>query len=323
MIDWFTVAAQTINFLILVWLLKRFFYRPILDALDAREKRIASELASAAAKERQAEAEHRRFQQKNQEFDRQRDTLLASAADEAGRERKRLMAAAHADADNLRIKRNEALRREYQTLRDAIERRTCAEVFAIARKVLADLANTTLEAHMAEAFIRHMRSLSSGEKASLASAAQVNPPEQESRHSPAGTASLHAPQAGENAEILVRSTFELPAAQREAIAVAIRQILGEEIALRFQVEPNLISGIELVAGGYKVTWSIAGYMASLEEEVDKLLGLTAGVESGIAPAPGFSPAGEDSPGSPGTESGHSGGVPSRQAAGRRTIGVKR
>jgi hypothetical protein len=47
LIDWFTVGAQIVNFLILVWLLKRFLYKPILDAIDAREKRIAAELADA------------------------------------------------------------------------------------------------------------------------------------------------------------------------------------------------------------------------------------------------------------------------------------
>ena len=47
LIDWFTVGAQALNFLILVWLMKRFLYKPILRAIDEREKRIASELADA------------------------------------------------------------------------------------------------------------------------------------------------------------------------------------------------------------------------------------------------------------------------------------
>ena len=50
LIDWFTVGAQLLNFLILVWLLKRFLYKPILGAIDIRERRIAAELADAAAK---------------------------------------------------------------------------------------------------------------------------------------------------------------------------------------------------------------------------------------------------------------------------------
>jgi F-type H+-transporting ATPase subunit b len=54
LIDWFTVGAQAINFIILVWLLKRFLYKPILDAVDAREKRVATELADADAKKAEA-----------------------------------------------------------------------------------------------------------------------------------------------------------------------------------------------------------------------------------------------------------------------------
>ncbi|MDP3428826.1 MAG: F0F1 ATP synthase subunit B, partial [Desulfomicrobium sp.] len=45
LIDWFTVGAQVVNFLVLVWLMKRFLYKPILGAIDAREERIAKELA--------------------------------------------------------------------------------------------------------------------------------------------------------------------------------------------------------------------------------------------------------------------------------------
>jgi F0F1-type ATP synthase membrane subunit b/b' len=50
LIDWFTVGAEAINFLILMWLLKRFLYKPILDAIESREQKIAAELADAATK---------------------------------------------------------------------------------------------------------------------------------------------------------------------------------------------------------------------------------------------------------------------------------
>ena len=90
LIDWFTVIAQVVNFLILVWLLKRFLYRPILNAIDAREKRIATELADADAKKAEAIKERDEFQHKNEEFDRQRAALLSQATDEAKAERQRL-----------------------------------------------------------------------------------------------------------------------------------------------------------------------------------------------------------------------------------------
>ena len=123
LIDWFTVIAQVINFLILVWLLKRFLYRPVLDAIDAREKRIASALADADAKKTEAEQERDAFQHKNEAFDQQRAALLSQATDEAKAERLRLLDAARQESDSLRAKRQEALISEQQSLSEALARR--------------------------------------------------------------------------------------------------------------------------------------------------------------------------------------------------------
>ena len=102
LIDWFTVGAQVLNFLILVWLLKHFLYKPILNAIDAREKRIAAELADADAKKTEAQKERDDFQNKNKVFDEQRSALLGKAADEAKVERERLLDEARKAAESLR-----------------------------------------------------------------------------------------------------------------------------------------------------------------------------------------------------------------------------
>src|SRR5450631_2868065 len=107
LIDWFTVGAQTLNFLILVWLLKRFLYKPILDAIDAREKRIAAELADADAKKAEARKERDTFEHKNEVFDQQRATLLSKAMEEVKAERQRLLGEARQAADALSAKRRE------------------------------------------------------------------------------------------------------------------------------------------------------------------------------------------------------------------------
>src|SRR5690242_5427666 len=129
LIDWFTVGAQVVNFLILVWLLKRFLYRPILNAIDVREKRIAAELADAAAKQTGAQKERDEFQHKNEEFDRQRAALLRQATDEAKAERQRLLDDAREAAADLNAKRQETLRNDAHNLNQAISRRTQQEVF--------------------------------------------------------------------------------------------------------------------------------------------------------------------------------------------------
>ncbi len=145
LIDWFTVGAQIVNFLILVWLLKRFLYKPILEAIDAREQRIAGELADANAKKAEAEKQRDEFQRKSSDFDQQRAALMSNVADEVKAERQRLLDDARRAAEALTAKRMEALRNDAQNLSRAISRRTQDEVFAIARKALADLATVSLE----------------------------------------------------------------------------------------------------------------------------------------------------------------------------------
>jgi F-type H+-transporting ATPase subunit b len=248
LIDWFTVIAQVINFLILVWLLKRFLYRPILNAIDAREKRVAKELTDADAKKAEAQKEKDEFQHKNEAFDQQRAALLSQAMDEAKVERQRLLDEARKAADALSAKRQEALRNDVHSLNQAISRRTQQEVFAIARKALTDLATTSLEERLVEVFTRRLREMDGKMKEGLANALK--------------TASAPA---------LVRSAFDLPAEQRAVIQNALNETFLAEIHVRFETAPDLISGIELTTNGQKLAWSIADYLASLEKVVGELL----------------------------------------------------
>ncbi len=248
LIDWFTVGAQAVNFLILVWLLKRFLYKPIVNAIDAREKRIAAELAAADARMAEARKERDEFKQKNDEFDRQRAALLSKAAEEANAERQRLLDEARKAAEALSARRRETMRSDAQKLNQAISRRTQQEVFAIARKTLTDLATTSLEERLGEVFTRRLREMDVRAKESLAETFR-------SASEPA----------------LVRSAFDLPAEQRATIQNAVNETFSAEIPMRFETAPDLVGGIELAANGKKVAWSIADYLASLEKSVGELL----------------------------------------------------
>jgi len=247
-IDWFTVIAQAINFLILVWLLKRFLYKPILHAIDEREKGIATQLAEAEAKTAESQKERDDFQHKNETFDQERAALLKKAIDEAKAERQRLLDEARKDADSLRAKRQDALRNEQRNLSQEILRWTQKEVFAVARKTLADLAATSLEERMGDVFVRRLRALTGAAKEQMAVALK---------------AATHPAR--------VRSAFDLPPAQRNAIESAVREAFGAETQLQFETAPELVSGIELSVNGQKVAWSIADYLATLEKSAGQLL----------------------------------------------------
>jgi F-type H+-transporting ATPase subunit b len=67
--------------------------------------------------------------------------------------------------------------------------------------------------------------------------------------------------------VLVRTAFELPQPERDAIGGAVREALSAHAQVQFEAAPELISGIELTANGLKVAWSLADYVASLEKSV--------------------------------------------------------
>jgi F-type H+-transporting ATPase subunit b len=248
LIDWFTVCAQAANFLILVWLLKRFLYKPILHAIDEREKRIAAQLQDAEGKRADAQKQRDDFQHKNELFDQQRAALLSKAEADVKAERERLLDEARMAADSLSARRMDTLRNDAHNLSQTLSRRAQQEVFAIARKALADLATTSLEERLGEVFTRRLRDLDGEGKAEFAKALKTAP-------DPA----------------LVRSAFDLPAEQRAEIQNALNETFSAEIRVRFETAPDLISGIELSANGEKVVWTIADYLTSLEQAVDEIV----------------------------------------------------
>ncbi|MEZ5488749.1 MAG: F0F1 ATP synthase subunit delta [Gammaproteobacteria bacterium] len=248
LIDWFTVIAQVINFLVLAWLLKRFLYRPILNAIDAREERIAAELADADAKKAEADKQCEEFRKKNAEFDKQQATRMNQVAERAKAERVRLLEALIVESGELRSKMQSGLKKEQLGLKEALSQRAREEVFAIARKTLADLAGTTLEARMVEIFIDRLGELNDEKMAGLKSAFKDS-----------------------TQPLQVRTAIALEEGQCALIEAAVKDVLGEQKKIQFTTNAELVSGIEISTNGQVIGWSIADYLSSLSESVDQLL----------------------------------------------------
>ena len=248
LIDWFTVVAQVLNFLVLVWLLKRFLYKPILAAIDVREQRIARDVADAAIKQQQAQAARDEFADKKNTFDQQRGAMLLKAAADATVEHDRLLQQAREAADALSKSRHDALLTEAAQLNQSLLRRTQQEVFVIARKTLSDLADASLEERVTHVFVARLATIDPTIKATMAAAFAAS-----------------ADQA------VIRSAFDLPPPQQSAIQQALNKSFATTLGLRFETAPNLIGGIEIMAGGQKLGWTIASYLDSLASGVEDVL----------------------------------------------------
>lgn len=259
LIDWFTVGAQALNFLVLVWVLKHFLYKPILDAIAAREKGIAAKLADAEAKTKEAQKQRDDFEGKNKAFDEQRAALLKKATDEAKTEHDRLFGEARKEADGFRATQAAALKSDQARLGKEITQTASKEVFAIARKTLADLATDSLEERVGAVFTRRLGEMDGKSKETLGAALRNS-------RDPA----------------VVQSAFDMPAEQKATIQNALNETFSAEIRVRFEAAPDRICGIELTSDGQKIGWSIAEYLTSLDRKVDALLNGPKAAEAGPA-----------------------------------------
>jgi F-type H+-transporting ATPase subunit b len=248
LIDWFTVIAQALNFLILLWLLKRFAYQPVLQAINSREQRIAAQVAAAVAAEAAATAERDALSRKGAEFDQHRAALLNQVNLEAQTTRAKLLEQARTDAEAQRTRLLGGLSAEQADLRRDLGNKVREEVLQITGKTLRDLAQVSLNESMVEVFLKRLGTLGEADRQLLGAAAGVE----------AGTP-------------IVRSAFALDPETRGRVEAAVAALRGPHTGVEFATAPDLLCGIELQIAGRRLAWSVRDYLADLEAGIDEIL----------------------------------------------------
>ncbi len=247
-IDWVVVISQIVNFLILVWLLKHFLYGPITNAMENRRQAIKDQIKEAQQREEIAEDKAREYEEKVRQLEQQREEFLEKARTEAEQNHEELLEAARREVEALEERWRENLREERESflreLRDRMGERVCA----VAREVLSDLADTELQQQIVSVFVERLGALDEESLRDLRDAVK------EVDRAPVMT-----------------SAFELSAADRERIENALRSALGSETTIKFRQSEDLRCGLELSIGGRKISWSIEGYLDSLEESISETL----------------------------------------------------
>lgn len=253
-IDWITVGAQIVNFLVLIWLLKRFLYRPILDGIDAREAEIAERMGEAAAIRARAEGRAAEYRAQIADLSASRAEMLDKARRDAEIERDALLTQARHDLQKAQAER-EALRAEEARQYTADLHLSGAKaLLALTRKALSDLADETLEHRIA-----------------LHAATQLR-----------GMADELRDAAADRRDAVVLTRDPLPdnvqARLREDLAMVLPGFM-----LRFDTDAALSPGLSLRLGGAQVGWTTDSYLTGLEALLQSQAGRPArrGLTDGI------------------------------------------
>lgn len=242
--DWWTFALQVVNFAILVWLLNRFLYKPVLRIVDARRADVDAQLQKATKIESDAKAQLASLEAARASIAAERDAALKAAADTADK----LAAARRADAE-----------RDAQTLLDAARKTVAQErdqAFGEARKMALDLGLDVARKLFAEI------------PADLRAQTWLTRIETE-------LAALSPARRGElvsglrsGATLRVVTASPLPSDAQALWQSHLKQALGDDISMAFEIDAELIAGAELhfPAAVFKLSWRDA--LARIETGLD-------------------------------------------------------
>lgn len=265
-IDLFTLFAQIFNFVVLMLLLKRFLYKPIVRTMDERERRISADLDEAKNCLEEATREATVCHAERQEIEDKRGEMLSSAQEEAAAWRRDLIQEARDEIEERQERWRQSVEREKQSFLSDLRRRAGEQVYEISRRALEDLAGVDLERHIIETFIARLPEAAEPGLDSFAVPSVGTTPTGDERKS------QWRPEA------VICTAFEIDGETHDRIEAAVHQRLTGDFDLRFEISPDLICGIELRAGGQTAAWSLRNYLETLDENLSRAFAQKPGQE---------------------------------------------
>jgi len=243
-LDWWTLALQTVNFAVLVWLLRRFLYKPVLRAIDARRAEIDRQEAETRAAK--LELERR---------------IAAIEAERAGiaAEREAALKIAAAQAEESAATRRTQAEREAAELLEGARKTLAAErelALAETRRAALDLGAEFARRLLAEVPMQ------------LRAEAWLQRIEQYLAKLPKPELDALVQQCADGASLTVVTSSSLSPATMESWRGRLSRPLGDGIGVKFGVDPGLIAGAELHFPSAVLHFSWQNALTVLRSEVE-------------------------------------------------------
>ncbi len=245
--DWTTFILEILNFLVLVWILQRFLYRPVLAMLDARQQRIKDETEHAAQLRNKAEALRQQFEQRLTDWNQQQETSRRQLDEELTQLR-------NTATENLKqtLADEEAkLRVRNQTLIAAREaaliREAAGAAYGQAAAMLQRLASPQLTQRIVEVFLQDLLNMPDSEQTALRKAAAI----------------LIAASAVE-----LVSAHPLSETDQERVKETLSNVAGQTLQLTFKEDPALLAGLRAIVGECQLHANLADELAFFRRQAN-------------------------------------------------------
>ncbi|MBD3167925.1 MAG: F0F1 ATP synthase subunit B [candidate division Zixibacteria bacterium] len=247
-INWLTLIAQIINFIILVFLLKHFLYDRVVNAMDERERKISSRFEDADKEKNEAEKMKSEYEEKSSKIEKKREDILSKARKEAEEKRKELIKEARGEVDEMKKEWEGAFDKERERLMNEIRETIGRQVYAVSRKVLFDLGDQQLEKQMLDAFLGRIVKMDDDE---FMEKLNIN--------SDGGKG------------VIIRTRNDIHGNTKNRIEDILNDKLPGKREVNYETSENMICGIEITSGGKSLSWSVDRYLDDFEKEfIEKL-----------------------------------------------------
>ena len=223
--DWTTFILEIINFLILVWILKRFLYRPVLDVIARRRAGVEKTLADARRIETEAGELKQQNEQRLAQWENEREAAQARLREELAAEREHLMAALETSIAEERERRRVLDERHQHDFRRGVEEQGIAQGAAFSARLLGRVATPELEARLYTLLLEDLRGLRAEDKRAVADAA-----------------------AAPGLQLKVQSAFALDQDRRGELARALAEATGKTLPVEYRENPELLAGFQVSIG---------------------------------------------------------------------------
>lgn len=232
-LSWSTFLLEIVNFLVLVWILKRFFYKPLQAVIARRQRGIERRLAEAEETQQQARQLQQQYEQRLAEWQSEGRQAREDLQREMRAERAKLEQELQESLQGQRQKAQTVERRQQREMRRQLEQRALEQGGQFAARLLQQGAGPELEQRLLELLLRSLDEL----------------PEEQRQ-------SLRQP-LGESAEVAeITSAFPLENSQRQQLEQVLREFLQRDIPCRYVENPELLAGVRIAVGPWRLGASV-------------------------------------------------------------------
>jgi len=219
-IDWWTLALQTVNVLVLIWILGRFFFRPIMDIVAKRQEEANGLLSKATADRKAAQVARAEAERARAAIGADQARLIGEARQAARSEGEKLLAAVSQETAKRRADADAAIERARAAAEQAVIGHAGDLALDIARRLLGRLPSGPSLGVFVEGVCQELRLLSPEAKTVLTSARPDHP-------------------------IQIVTANPLSQEERAQLGRTISRELGVDVPIAFSSDPDLVAGLEL------------------------------------------------------------------------------